>query len=208
MRIYYLSRLSKAFLCFLLLFCSCKKEDKPKLPTDPIQGEKVVRNLKADYMTKPYFKFSTGEVVKKPGDDNWDICFEHAQLKINGGTMGNPVRTGNAKAIIVHTAYQNIKDIPNLSDLKQDDGRTDFALGYRSGGKTWYYMDENNFYMPYPEKTMFIQTADQKGFVKLQILSFYRDMPKLKGETYESISTRAGFFTFRYQYIEKGQRFH
>lgn len=207
MRVKYFKRLCNGSLVLFMLLGACSKEEKPSIPDKPIQEEKIVRNLKADYATKPFFKFSTGEVVKKIGADNWDICFEHAQLKINGGTMANPVRSGNAKAMIANVPYHTIKDIPSLSGLKQDEGRNDFALGYRSGGKTWYYMDDNMFYTPYSEKTMIIQTADQKGFVKLQILSFYRDMPNLKGETYETLSTRTGYYTFRYQYIEKGQRF-
>ncbi|MVZ64644.1 hypothetical protein GQF61_02175 [Sphingobacterium sp. DK4209] len=204
----YIKRLSTASLCCLLLFSACEKEEKPIVPDLPVQEEKVVLNLLADYKTRPFFKFSTGEVVSKPTGDNWDIRFDNAQLKINGGNMSNPVRSGNGKGIIIHTAYQNVKEIPNLSELKQDNGREDYALGYRSGGTTWYFLDDNNFYIIYPEKTLFIQTADGKGFVKLQIFSFYRDMPSMKGETYDSMSSRMDYFSFRYQYIEKGQRFH
>ncbi len=191
----------------IFLFNACSKDNPPLNPTQPVHEEKIIRNLKGDYSTKPFFKFSTGEVVKTPAGDNWDICFEHAQLKINGGTMDNPIRTGDARAVILHTAYLNVKNVPNLGGLRQDVGKEDYALGYRSGGKTWYFMDANYFYIPYPEKTLFFQTADKKGFVKMQILSFYRDMPSMIGENYETMGTRGGYFTFRYQYIEKGQRF-
>lgn len=201
----------KLVCCFTLSFIlisSCKKEKVSSPPVDNLKNEIVIKNLKADYSSKPYFKFSTGEVVTNPKDDNWDICFEHAQLKINGGNMGNPIRYGQAKGIIVHSPYQSIKEVPNLSGLLQDNGKTDFALGYRSGGKSWYYTDENMNYLPYPEKTIFMETADQKAFIKLQILSFYRDMPNIKGENYETLASVAAYYTFRYQYIQKGERFH
>lgn len=194
---------------FLLIFLySCDKEksiDKDSLLE--LQGDKIVKNLQSSYTIVPYFKFSSGEVVENPSGDNWDICFESAQIKINGGNMTQPLRTGNAKGIIINSSYNSIVDIPNRSNLKQDNGKEDYALGYRVGGKSWYYMDDNLFYIPYADKTIFIQSADGKGFVKVQILSYYRDMPNLKGESYKSMETRTGYYTFRYQYIERGQRF-
>lgn len=190
------------------LSLSCKKEHvPPPLNAPSVNSEKLIRNLFSDFSVSPYFKLSTGEIVSNPQGDNWDLNFQDAQIKINGGNMSNPIRTGNAKGILINAPYSSIKEIPALSNLKQDNGKNEYALGYRSGGQSWYYMDDL-FFMPYTEKTLFVQTADNKGFAKIQILSFYRNMPSLKGETHESMASRTRYYTFRYQYIENGQKFH
>jgi len=187
---------------------ACKKSiNGPDLADVPALEEKIVKNIKSAFFHNTYLKLSTGEIVENPELDNWDIAFEHAQIKINGGNMSNPIRTGEAKALLLNVSYEDIKEIPSLGNLKQDNNKDNFALGYRSGGQSWYYLDASLFYIPYDKKVIFVQSADKKGFAKIQVLSFYRDMPNLKGETYDSMSSREGYYTIRYQYIERGQRF-
>lgn len=188
---------------------ACKKAQESKIEAQlPVEDHFVYNLTRGVYPNKVYFNFRTGKEVELPQGDNWDMGFDHAQMLINGGDMPNPKREGNAKAAIANVSYADLKEIPNLSILKQDVGKKeDFALGYRNGGKSWYYMTDELFYLPYTNKCVFLQTADGKGFVKMEVISFYRDNPSFKGQSYASLSHREGFYTLRYQYIEKGQRF-
>lgn len=196
----------KPFLISALSIClislnACKKEDPNKLPVDPIVTDVTLLNIESSFFTPTYLKLSTGELSTNPKDFLWDICFQHAQLQINGGSRSTPQRLGNAHGQLLHVPYHLVKDIPNLAGLKQDHSGENFALGYRAGGLSWYYT-ANNIYFPYTDKTIFLATADGKGYAKIKILSFYRNMPDLSRADYNSLAETQGYYSLQYQYIE------
>ncbi|MCW3467329.1 HmuY family protein [Chitinophaga nivalis] len=201
-------RKSSIFLAACLLAMACRKsETAPDSGPPAIAKEQFIKNIESSYSKQVFINFKTGQLTTQPEGTNWDLGFYSAQLKINGGPMTNPVRDGRARAAILPVAYKDLKELPDLNGLKQDIAGEDFALGYRSGGKSWYYMTDEMVYIPYPGKCIFLQTADGEGFVKMEILSYYRDMPSLKGQTYKTLSEREGFITIRYQYIGKNEKF-
>jgi hypothetical protein len=199
---------SSIMLASCLLMAACQKStNQPDTIPATAAKEQFIRNIETSYSKPAYISFKTGTTLEKPEGNNWDMGFTTAQLSINGGPMPNPKRDGKARGAILNVSYKDLKDLPDLNNLKQDISGEDFAFGYRSGGKSWYYMTDEMVYVPYPGKCIFLQTADGKGFVKMEVLSYYRDMPPLKGQNYQTLSEREGFYTIRYQYIEKGQKF-
>lgn len=193
-----------ATFCMLM---GCKKDAATAAIQEELLVEKTLFNIESSYFKPMYLKLSTGELSSNPEDFLWDIAFQHAQLQINGGSSSSPPRRGNAKGQLLHVPYHLVKDIPNLSGLKQDHAGEDFALGYRSGGQSWYFTAAN-IYFPYTDKTIFLATADGKGYAKIKILSFYRNMPDLSRADYNSLSELQGYYTLQYQYIEQRSYFN
>lgn len=185
------------FIILNLLFSSCQK--------DVVEAEQHEREH--ILYGNGYLNLRSGKYASSADSGQWDIYIDY-QLLINGGDMTDQiVRTGNAKGVLLDISYEDITEIPDVQ-LKQDRSEgAGYALGLASGGLSWYYV-ERNLFIPYKNKTIFMQSADGRGFAKIQILGNYGAIYDTRAEAYETLYfLPVTGFTIRYQYIESGQRF-
>lgn len=198
---------------FLSLLISCGKDKDNPIETQkgtPVSfGEvKQISNLYAPSAGKGYepsvkkgefvkFSFKTGE--KTTSETDWDIAFRYATILVNGGKKvgydSEPDRTGRVGAYIAKNTFEDFKFVEE--DKFKQDGTNKLAItdNVLNGKGIWSYNMKEHYVLPIPGRILVFKT--KQGFVKMEVLSFYKDakMPKPLDESYS-------YYTFKYS-IEK-----
>ena len=181
------------------LMFSCSDSDDPK-PEESLEAV-LVENLHApaDQMDREtgeiigqssykYFSFEENKVVESE-DGNWDIAFKGLSIIVNSGISGE----GNAEAAIVQGVFEQYNAIPESVELKSD---TEEGLAIPTGsGNGWYnYNMTTHTVSPQPGKILIIKT-NAGNYVKMEILSYYKDNPPLSEV---ELTTPSAYYTFQY----------
>ena len=155
------------------------------------------------------FDFSTGKKVD-PDSPDWDIAFAGTYIIVNGGEKDKdyiniePERTGNAAAAILSdTTFEKVTNI-NEEKLKQDTSH-EHAISddQASNKKGWcYYNAGKHLIHPIKGRILVFRTRDEK-YVKMQILSFYKDI--IDQDEIPAKSHDFNYYTFKYAYINKAE---
>ncbi len=143
------------------------------------------------------FNLRTGETVDndQAESDNWDIGFRGTSIIVNSGSSG----PGSAGAIMLDVAFDEVEIAPS-EGYRQDSDNEPAITG--SGG--WYtYTGEGNpprAVISHDDTTIILITADNKHYVKLNIMSYYKGNPDYNTEEFANFRTRpeSQFFTFQY----------
>jgi hypothetical protein len=140
---------------------------------------------------KAYYSFSKGTAISgaDTAGKDWDIAFHRTQVWINSGTSGK----GSVKALLVkNTSFDKVAIVPATTEFKVD---SDSAKAIPAGsGNGWYVYDMSNHSInPAPGRVIIVQTGTGKT-VKMEILNYYKNGD---GE--------AGYYTFRYAFVEQAQ---
>ena len=156
----------------LVAFSSCKKdEDILNVPTEV----QMVRNLDATSAdTFTLFNFATNSIVPVAEMETsaWDIGFKSTTIIVNGGA----IRTGDAAATMYTGIFDEITEVPEDAVFKQDESETDLAIPTGSGNGWYTYDMAIHGVIPTAGKFILVRTAANK-YVKMEILSYYKDMP-------------------------------
>lgn len=181
------------------LMFSCSDSDDPQ-PEENLEAV-LVENLHApaDQMDREtgeiigqssyqYFSFEEGKVVASK-EGNWDIGFKGLSIIVNNGISGE----GNAEATIVQGVFEQYNAIPESVELKID---TEAGLAIPTGsGNGWYnYNMSTHLVSPQPGNILIIKTNGGK-YVKMEILSYYKDNPPMSEV---NLTTPSAYYTFQY----------
>ena len=181
------------------LMFSCSDSDDPQ-PEENLEAV-LVENLHApaDQMDREtgeiigqssyqYFSFEENELVPSV-DGNWDIGFKGLSIIVNSGISGE----GNAEAAIVQGVFEQYNTIPESVELKTD---TPAGLAIPSGsGNGWYnYNMTTHLVSPQPGNILILKTNGGK-YVKMEILSYYKDNPPMNEV---NLTTPSAYYTFQY----------
>lgn len=139
------------------------------------------------------FRFSDAALVTGTSPD-WDIAFSTTEILVNGGYAtrddtgqpepDEPERTGEAAGAIAIGDFEKLQSVEDIR-WKQDnkDGET-YREGYaipHGSGKGWYNYDfKMHLVTPIAGRVLLFRTHDQKHRFKMQILSYYKNNPKLE----------------------------
>jgi hypothetical protein len=178
-------------------FTSCDSDDDITAPA-AIES-KTVSNLAAPQtggqgqpiggeFTK--FNFTTG--LETTSDTDWDIAFRGTTIAINGGeatgTTDEPIRTGNAGAIMVTGTFDSVTTVDGLTF--NQDSTTAFAIPTGSDNGWYNYNFMTNLITPIPGQIIVLRTRDNR-YVKMEILSYYEN---------QDTTASGRFYTFNYVY--------
>jgi hypothetical protein len=158
------------------------------LPADPSNGGSFTRKF-------TLFSFSTGAIV--PNSDsvstNWDLGFNGVIIIVNNGTSG----PGYAGAQVVTGVYDLMSVAPTTGYFSDNKNNTASPLAIPKGsGNGWYTYDAtSNIVTPISNRVIIMKTADAKHYVKMQIISYYKDAPASPNS-----SSIDRYYTFRYTY--------
>lgn len=165
------------------------------LPADPPSGG-YVNNVPVGITRKfTLFSFSTGAIV--PNSDsvstNWDLGFNGVTIIVNNGTSG----PGFAGAQVVTGVYDLMSVAPTTGYFSDNKNNTASPLAIPKGsGNGWYTYDAtSNIVTPISNRAIIMKTADAKHYVKMQIISYYKDAPASPNS-----SSVDRYYTFRYTY--------
>ena len=193
--------LNISFTILLLSFISCSNEEEEEqeiVVSEPLKSEQVT-NFAAPQtggMGQPIggefskFDFVTGE--KSASETEWDIAFRGTTICINGGTStgtaDEPVRNGNAGAVVVSGTFDSVTTVQGLTFSQDAEGSFAIPTGSDNG---WYNYNPQTFTItPIPGKVLVFRTRDGR-YAKVEILSYYLDQ--------DSSNTRGGrYYTFNY----------
>lgn len=137
-------------------------------------------------------------------DDSWDIAFRGTVILINGGQASSstePKRTGIGAASIISNSFEQVDVLPDISMFKQD-AFGEYAIPIGSGMGWYMYNRKHHVIKPIAGKVLIIKTHDGK-YVKMEIISYYKDCHF----GYNFMSSESRYYTFRYVYQSKGNRF-
>ncbi len=192
-----------------LAFTSCSKDDNPKKDEKGIavsfETSKKVENLYAPssggYMPSEQkggfvkFNFETGQITDSETD--WDITFRYATILVNGGSKvgydSEPKRTANVSAYIAKNSFEDLKKVDDKELRKDAKGKLAITDDVQNGKGIWSYNMKKHIVLPIPGRVLIFKTAQGK-YVKMEVLSFYKDapaQPKMADKSY-------GYYTFRY----------
>ena len=175
-----------------LFITSCTNNDIELEPVVAEQALNIYAPVTTDYTVNPpteagaftKFNFELGTEVN---DDNWDIAFRGTTIIVNGGVKigfsDEPTRTGIGALSLQTGTFSEILTAPNYSEFKQDKSG---ELALPKG--TWYnYNPQNHLISPVAGKVLIIKT--NKGhYVKMEILSYYKDQDTSKDSRYYSFN--------------------
>ena len=178
-------------LLALLVFSSCKKDEDTPTPEDGNGGPNVdVKNLDASdgYV---FYSLTTGTEVSKTDSNStqWDIAFNATTIIINGGESG----PGAGGALLLNKLYDEVTEAPKSGyDGSQVPKNTypDRWYSYNLGG--------NHLIKPIPGKIIVVRTADGR-YAKIEIISYYQDIPDLTGKASSDVEPR--FYSFNFEII-------
>lgn len=186
---------------------SCNDSDDPQ-PEENLEAV-VVENLHApaDVMDRQtgeiieensyqYFSFEESKLVSSK-DGNWDLGIKGLSMIVNSGISGD----GNAEATIVQGVFEQYNAIPEDVQLKSD---TAEGLAIPSGsGNGWYnYNMTSHVVSPQPGNILIIKT-NAGNYVKMEVLSYYKDNPPLDDV---DLTTPSAYYTFQYVLQPNGSR--
>jgi len=186
---------------------SCSDSDDPQ-PEENLEAV-LVENLHApaDVMDRQtgeiielnsyqYYSFEDNELVVSE-DGNWDLGIKGLSMIVNNGISGD----GNAEAAIVQGVFEQYNSIPETVQLKSD---TAEGLAIPSGsGNGWYnYNMTTHLVSPQPGNILIIKT-NGGNYVKMEILSYYKDNPPMSEV---NLTTPSAYYTFQYVLQPNGSR--
>lgn len=189
------------------LMFSCSDSDDPQ-PEENLEAV-LVENLHApaDQMDREtgeiigqssyqYFSLEENKLVPSV-DGNWDIGFKGLSIIVNSGISGE----GNAEAAIVQGVFEQYNAVPESVELKTD---TQAGLAIPSGsGNGWYnYNMTTHLVSPQPGNILIVKTNGGK-YVKMEILSYYKDNPPMNEV---NLTTPSAYYTFQYVLQPDGSR--
>lgn len=192
--------MKQSLLLFLALavcvFSSCKKDETEEIT--PIATVEMAKNVDAsnrDQFTLFSFADNATVPLEEMETAKWDIAFKGTTIIVNGGA----VRTGNAGAALYTGIFDEVTEIPEGTVFAQDASDTELAIPTGSNNG-WYLYDMSiHGVTPIAGKLLLVRTADNK-YVKMEILSYYKDMPTDIG--YQN--PNGGFYSFRFIYQADG----
>lgn len=201
-----LNILSLALFSTLLMF-SCSEDEDPT-PAGPLEVT-VIENLHApaDVMDRetgeiteesPYQYFSFEENRFVPSESgNWDIGIKGLNIIVNNGVSGD----GSTEAAVINGIFDEYNSIPDDLELKIDtDGEKAIPGG---SGNGWYnYNMATHVVSPIPGRILIIKT-NGGNYVKMEILSYYRDNPPLNEV---DLTTPSAYYTFQYVLQPNGSK--
>lgn len=175
-----------------LFVTSCTSNDVESEPVVSKQALNIHAPATIDYTVNPpseagtftKFSFETGTVVT---DDAWDIAFRGTTILINGGVKvgltDEPTRTGIGSLSLQTGTFGDVLIAPNDSEFKQDQSGV-LALPK----STWYsYNPQNHLISAVAGKVLIIKTHNNH-YVKMEILSYYKDQDTSKDSRYYSFN--------------------
>ncbi len=190
-----------------VLMFSCSDADDPQ-PEENLEAV-LVENLHApaDQMDREtgeiigqssyqYFSFEENKLVPSV-DGNWDIGFKGLSIIVNSGISGD----GSAEAAIVQGVFEQYNAVPESLELKID---TDTGLAIPTGsGNGWYnYNMTTHLVSPQPGNILIVKT-NAGNYVKMEILSYYKDNPPMNEV---DLTTPSAYYTFQYVLQPDGSR--
>lgn len=190
----------------VLLF-SCSESDDPK-PDENTEAT-VVTNLfaPADEMDREtgeiigdgsfvYFSFEDNQLVPSK-DDNWDVGIKGLRMIVNSGISGN----GIAEAAVMQGIFEELKEIPEDLELKVDTAES-LAIPAQPG-KGWYnYNMTTHIVSPVPGNILIFKT-NEGNYVKMEVLSYYKDNPPLSEV---DLTSPMAYYNFQYVLQPDGSR--
>lgn len=173
---------------------------------DPVSEVEIelIENLHApadrsnpDAFPYVYFNLRTGEIVDadQAQSNNWDIAFQGTSVIVNSGSSG----PGSAAALMLDIEFESVELAPS-EGYRQDSSEEPAITG--SGG--WYtYTGNGNppfAVISHEDTTIVLKTADGNHYVKLHIMSYYKDNPDYDSEEFANLQSRpeSQYYTFRY----------
>ena len=185
--------LNISFTILFLSIISCSNEEQEMVVLDPLKSEQVTNFVapQTGGMGQPIggefskFDFATGE--KSTSETEWDIAFRGSTICINGGTStgtaNEPVRNGNAGAVIVSGTFDSVITVQGLTFSQDAEGSFAIPTGSDNG---WYNYNPQTFTItPIPGKVLVFRTRDGR-YAKVEILSYYldQDSSNIRGSRY------------------------
>lgn len=194
---------------------SCSNDETPVTPTPSTLTPLVKSNLspsEADGWL--YYSFDKDTVIdaSKASGSDWDIKFRYTKydttskgignfisiytgsgpIFFNSGTVNN---NGQTQATIVDMPFDSVTDATKYTYRNDDTSKTTRIIPVALNGPTAvfnYSGPPSHAVSAAPNKTFVIKTKSNK-YVKLQLLSIYKDAPASPNFT-----TQTNFYTFRY----------
>lgn len=192
---------------FILLFTldSCSDSSSNVQPTIDTVSTRIIKNIIPDTLQSKFVYYSLdGDSVVPPSKSattEWDIKMSYLygggktkqiDIFLNSGTV-NP--SGLTKGLIVDTTFDLLTTAPADSNFKIDDQSTSgriLSIALAPPGNFFTYDGSSRTINPVAQKTLVIKTR-LGNYVKLQILSIYKDQPEKP-----TMFSEIGYYSFRY----------
>ncbi len=197
MNIFQKSQKIVLILGLFLGLMSCTNRDEAAVPVPSAKASglsqgpvQTFNNLDAN-RSFVKFNFSKNAVVT---DDNWDVAFFSTNIIVNAGvakSTAEPARTGQGGLYLVNSLFDELNNFDEK--LLKKDHTDGYALPTGSGNGWYTYNSSSHIVSPIPGKILAIKTHNGH-WVKMQILSYYKDMPEKP--TYDSAVERTYSFKF------------
>lgn len=215
-------------LLFFAIFAGCdssSSNDDPEpltantlsdVAADPTTGRDPATGAPISLGQYALISFRTGEVVltydavtrTDSASTAWDIGLQGTNIIVNGGTSG----PGQAAAVIVEDAFENVTEAPADSEFRIDgsaacttsmgEAGLSFAICPGSGSGWYTYDPQNNLITPIPGRTIVVRTADGR-YAKFRVLSYYEGNPAVADITE---TTPSRYYTIEYVFQEDGSK--
>ena len=192
---------------FILLFSldSCSDSSSNVPTTIDTVSTRIIKNIIPDTLQSKFIYYSLdGDSVVPPSKSattEWDVKMAYLygggktkqiDIFLNSGTV-NP--SGLTKGLIVDTTFDLLTTAPADSNFKIDDqsnnGRI-LSIALAPPGNFFTYDGSSRTINPVAQKTLVIKTR-LGNYVKLQILSIYKDQPEKP-----TMFSEIGYYSFRY----------
>jgi len=193
-----------ALVLVVSIIASCSSNNNDiDLAVEAVSIENVYAPAETDYTQQPpvvsgeYIKFDFDSGSLTTSDTDWDVAFRGTTIIVNGGVASGavqePSRSGNAAVYIATGTIASVSDV-DVSMLEQDD-LSGFAITPGSGNGWYTYAGPpTHVIAPTAGKILVFRTTENK-YVKMEILSYYKDAPSSPTGTEES-----DYYTFNYVY--------
>jgi len=149
-----------------------------------------------------FYNFETKAIVANTDSatNKWDIGFRATSIIFNSGVSG----PGNVEAQMVNAIFTELRQAPEAGYKKDATGNLVIPP---VSGQGWYNYtgptgNPVNVILPVPGRILVVKTNSGK-YVKMEILSYYRDNPPVSTLRQESPSR---FMTFRFALQPDGSR--
>lgn len=192
---------------FILLFTlnSCSDSSSNVQPTIDTVSTRIIKNIIPDTVQSKFIYYSLdGDSVVPPTKSQsaeWDIKMAYLygggktkqiDIFLNSGTVN---QSGLTKGLIVDTTFDLLMTAPADSNFKIDDQSTSgriLSIALAPPGNFFTYDGSSRTINPVAQKTLVIKTR-LGNYVKLQILSIYKDQPEKP-----TMFSEIGYYSFRY----------
>ncbi|MCU0429669.1 MAG: HmuY family protein [Cytophagaceae bacterium] len=182
------------------LCTACKKKTEEEADIVPAKQSVVIKNLDADAANKnryTFFNLLTGDTIARSDSatSNWHLALKGTSILVNGGTSG----PGSVAAAVYTGLYDELINLPEL-EFRSDGASPAIPPG---SGKGWYTYSgpPSHLIIPIPGKMLLLKWGTTT-YAKLEILSYYKDMPS--APTASSVSR---YYSFRYVLSDNQGRF-